>query len=286
MAQQRSIPVYHYTSEEGLQGILQERRISASDPLYGDARLGPGTYGTNLPPSTRPKTIALNNWDGAWRRAMDAGKLDYYVRCEVPERELDQFPGYGQRSDGKIFVHPEGLDLDRYPTSFGVVGQPTVEPPYIASCGDGLRTSYVHDTHSESHVYAAHDDSDDDHPAVESCGYNSRGNYYESYGDGSYRYENQDGSTYEQDADGHATYTSPAGDAFEYGSPAEDAQADWPADDEPHDAWDHAELEAHSVGERSEGGHSGGGYSEGGYDAGGYSDGGYSGGGYSDYDDY
>ena len=48
-------------------------------------------------------------------------------------------------------------------------------------------------------------------PQLQSSGYNSRGNYYESYDDGSYHYENQDGSTYQCDANGHTTYTTPGG---------------------------------------------------------------------------
>ena len=57
---------------------------------------------------------------------MEHGKMDRYVRCEIPEQELEMVPGHGDRKDGKIFVHPEGVDLSKYPTRYGTVGQDTV----------------------------------------------------------------------------------------------------------------------------------------------------------------
>ena len=115
----RSVPFYHYTNGPGLDGILKEGRLGVSDPKKGDAVEGRGTYGTNLAPSTRPKAIAENNWDSGWKTAMEHGKLDHYIRCEIPKDELKVRPGHGQRKDGQIFVHPEGIDLRKYPTKYG-----------------------------------------------------------------------------------------------------------------------------------------------------------------------
>jgi len=126
MSAERCVPFYHYTSERGLQGILRDGRIQPSDPTRGDAVEGPGSYGTNLVPSMRAKGIAENNWDGGWEQAVHNGKLDRWLRCEVPASELQQHPGHGNTSHGQILVHPQGIDLNKYPTKFGTVGKHTV----------------------------------------------------------------------------------------------------------------------------------------------------------------
>ncbi|CAE7281587.1 nek2 [Symbiodinium sp. CCMP2592] len=251
----RSVPFYHYTNGPGLDGILKEGRLGVSDPKRGDAVEGRGTYGTNLVPSTRPKAIAENNWDSGWKTAMEHGKMDHYIRCEIPKEELKDRPGHGQRKDGRIFVHREGIDLRKYPTRYGQVGKDTVPqakrydpesirraiypdrrgpappppraplPPsparaVLPSAGitkqapTGLSRSSQSTREAISAAFG-HDLGEattwNSGPQLQSSGYNSRGNYYESYDDGSYHYENQDGSTYQCDADGHTAYTTPGG---------------------------------------------------------------------------
>lgn len=124
-----AIPFYHYTSDKGVEGILKDGRIDISDPRRGDAFEGPGTYGTKYPPSTRTSTIARNNWDDGWKHAMEHGKMKNYVRCEVPREELKECRGHGGRKDG-ILVHPGGIDLSKYPTKFGRVGEHKVSKAF------------------------------------------------------------------------------------------------------------------------------------------------------------
>mmetsp|Transcript_82716 Transcript_82716/g.146009 ORF Transcript_82716/g.146009 Transcript_82716/m.146009 type:complete len:321 (+) Transcript_82716:24-986(+) len=308
----RRVPYYHYTNQEGLEGILGSGRIAPSDPKYGDAVEGRGAYGTNLPPSTRSKAIAQNNWDSGWQTAMNHGKLDRYVRCEVPATELRQVQGHGGLRQGKVLVHPKGIDLSQYPTKYGAVqdrlpNSTKYDAEYMglyqgpnASTPSRMNSSNFNlssppkgskprqPSHNERTKVSSSDQpsrqalpcpypsvsqwasslpSDDEHDSgcdrgVESSGYNSQGNYYESYDDGSYRYENQDGSTYDCDADGQATYTSPAGEAFEYEK--SDAGADSGCSNGAHSGGDD-----YGDGVYSEGGYSGGEY----YSDGGYSDG-------------
>lgn len=73
------VPFYHYTSDEGLKGILKDGKIQISDPSRGDAIEGPGAYGTKYPPSSRTKTVAQNNWDNGWKRAIEHGKMKNYL---------------------------------------------------------------------------------------------------------------------------------------------------------------------------------------------------------------
>lgn len=229
-----SVPFYHYTSDKGLEGILRDSRIDISDPRRGDAREGPGAYGTKYPPSTRTSTIARNNWDGGWREAIDHGKMRNYVRCEVPRNEVEEHPGHGGREDG-ILLHRSGIDLSKYRTRFGRVGQDAV-PEAIRYDPEALRHKVL-GTPKVGHIgsytatapqtpwtnwsgHSCGEDSDSPQHYVQqsepNTGYNSAGNYYESYEDGSYRYENANGSTYEYHGNGEATYTSPQGFVTEY----------------------------------------------------------------------
>merc|ERR1711973_568201 len=57
--------------------------------------------------------------------------------------------------------------------------------------------------------------------AVERSGFNSKGNWYESREDGSYRYWNIDGGEYEYDGDGHGHYSNPYGTGYSGWEPYE-----------------------------------------------------------------
>lgn len=232
------VPFYHYTSDEGLKGILKDGKIQISDPSRGDAIEGPGAYGTKYPPSSRTKTVAQNNWDNGWKRAIEHGKMKNYIRCEVPRKEVKECKGHGNnrgrggRPDG-ILVHPHGIDLSKYNTKIGRRGEHTVSKafpfdpeairkamypdstqtrqpePARGSYAGVLRPPYP----SQSTLSHSLIDSDDE---PHHSGHNRAGNYYEAFGDGSYRYENLDGSTYECDGSGQAVYTAPDGAVTEY----------------------------------------------------------------------
>ena len=227
------VPFYHYTNDRGLEGILREGRIGISDPNRGDALEGPGTYGTKYPPSTRSSTIARNNWDDGWKIAMEHDKMKNYVRCEIPRKELKECRGHGGpmggRKDG-ILVHTDGIDLSKYPTKFGRVGEDDVRrtPLYNPAkyynrsqqiqqpgqtSGQSMFAPPVTVPYPQSNTWC-HSDSDTE---PQNCGHNAAGNYYESFSDGSYRYENSNGSTYAYDSSSsHAVYTAPDGAVTEY----------------------------------------------------------------------
>merc|ERR1711973_851971 len=57
--------------------------------------------------------------------------------------------------------------------------------------------------------------------AVERSGFNSKGNWYESGDDGSYRYRNTDGGHYEYDGDGYGYYRNLRGTRYSEGRPYE-----------------------------------------------------------------
>jgi len=306
-----TVPWYHYTNRQGLEGILREGQIEESLPGRGDAREGRGTYGTNLQPSKPAVSIAKNNWDGGWNDAIHHGKMDHYLRCEIPRDHLRDYKGHGSRRDGQILVHPGHVDLTKYPTKFGQVGRDhvTQATSYDPSIHKAMypNSSQVPLTPSPvgmaSFALQMESDSAD---SPHHTGVNSAGNYYESYNDGSYHYENQDGSTYTCHADGHAEYTSPDGAVTEYDvhhGDHEDSDADNVESEgyvysdgcqgggvSDYDDVDHGGFvppEEVESGHSDVGGHSDG---DGGYCDGGYSDGGYSYAGYSDggcdYDDY
>ena len=83
----RQITLYHYTSGEGADGILDSgfirKSLQGPGGRRGDARHGSGVYMTSKDPAgyTR-KQIAYNNYDGrtmsskAVKNAIKAGKVD------------------------------------------------------------------------------------------------------------------------------------------------------------------------------------------------------------------
>jgi len=56
--------LYHYTSGNGLKGILNDGVIERSVGT-GDAVYGKGVYLTALPPTTDDWVLLANNWDGS-----------------------------------------------------------------------------------------------------------------------------------------------------------------------------------------------------------------------------
>eukprot|EP00420_Gonyaulax_spinifera_P004110 CAMPEP_0197924086 /NCGR_PEP_ID=MMETSP1439-20131203/95075_1 /TAXON_ID=66791 /ORGANISM="Gonyaulax spinifera, Strain CCMP409" /LENGTH=269 /DNA_ID=CAMNT_0043546487 /DNA_START=54 /DNA_END=863 /DNA_ORIENTATION=- len=262
MTSERTRPWYHYTSGPGLAGILRDGYIEPSDPRNGDAVEGRGAYGTSYPPSTRLGTIARNNWDGGWHDAVANGKMDHYIRCEVPVRDLRQHSGHGQGSRGEILVHPLGIDLTRYATTFGRVGR---DPVASAQAYDPSHHSQQSPYPRSGHLPPGPwDDADDDADAAPGglmgchTGTNALGNDYTAFGDGSYHYDNLDGSSYDRHADGSATFTSPSGDVHEYPSAG--------LDDSGHDFEGHGYADGCADGWHDDGGEHGGSYDYDDYD--------------------
>lgn len=173
---------------------------------------------------------------------MEHGKLDHYVRCEIPEVELERYPGHGTGFRGSILVHPEGVDLSKYSTKYGRVGMDRVPearlygparygrdrlreaPPYMdpwsaSQQATPILTGAWHQASDALPVPSGEQlcwGTSDSEEYAECAGSNWQGNLYTSFGDGSYHYDNCDGSSYDRHADGSATFVDPQGEVHEY----------------------------------------------------------------------
>jgi hypothetical protein len=104
--------LYHYTSDEGLQGIQRDGVIRCSSDTTRDAILGKGVYLTSLPPSTKDRDLLKNNWDGSKRfYSSKQENLSYYV--EFAKRDLP----HAQKSGGSrdVWMVPHDIDLTKVP---------------------------------------------------------------------------------------------------------------------------------------------------------------------------
>ncbi|KAK7501025.1 hypothetical protein BaRGS_00007905 [Batillaria attramentaria] len=101
---------YHYTSNEGLNAIVQSGYIQPSTLEGADAFFGEGVYGTSLPPSVGKRKLAENNWGGLWKQHEDAGKVDHAIYLKIPGDKLIQ-----AKSDRDIYIYKGKLVLKDYP---------------------------------------------------------------------------------------------------------------------------------------------------------------------------
>jgi hypothetical protein len=112
--------LYHYTSSEGCEGILQDGVIRRSENTTRDAILGKGVYLTALPPWTKDKKLLKNNWDGRSERRLLGilDKLDYYI--ELDSKDLPEV----RKAPGKrdIWMVPYDIVLEEVPHQVCVRG--------------------------------------------------------------------------------------------------------------------------------------------------------------------
>lgn len=79
-----TIPLYHYTDENGVRGILKEMRIgqSVAKPTGRDTAFGPGVYMTSISPKRSTRAAVMeNNYDDAVARAVETdeiGRIEEY----------------------------------------------------------------------------------------------------------------------------------------------------------------------------------------------------------------
>ena len=109
---------YHYTDQDSLKKIKQSRRIRKSVLSNKDAIFGEGVYLTKLDPRNANKfQIALNNYDEGWLQGLIEGKIDCYIKINIPGSRVEQAP-----SDRDIYVYPNAdIHLDNYNWSSGDV---------------------------------------------------------------------------------------------------------------------------------------------------------------------
>lgn len=113
--------LYHYTTRESAEQIKDGRVIFASQPKMDGARgpggrFGRGVYLTTIEPTnwltTGPakRDIAEANFGLGGEKNFRAGKVDYYIRLEMPRDHVLKVPG----RDG-VYVYPDDLSLREYP---------------------------------------------------------------------------------------------------------------------------------------------------------------------------
>ena len=112
--------LYHYTSREGAEGIMEDGFIQQSSrggpgSSRQDARYGDGVYLTSKNPFDHNKhQIANNNYDvrsKAERQAMQEGKTDWAIEMRLPKND----PGLqqvGQNSGRDIWKYNGDLSLE------------------------------------------------------------------------------------------------------------------------------------------------------------------------------
>merc|ERR1712098_612824 len=117
MGQEYNSPVmgrlYHYTTREGLESIKRTRRIKQSANFERDCVYGDGVYLTSLNPEDYDKSdLAKNNYGAAWKKRLEAGRLDCYVEIDIPFsdlrlRECDAV-------DRDVFLYEGDILLDKF----------------------------------------------------------------------------------------------------------------------------------------------------------------------------
>lgn len=94
---------YHYTSKEGLTGILEAGEILPSVDTKTDTMMGKGVYLTGKDPSTPTAKLLYNNYDST-TAAANPEKVDYYIKFDANDL------GKVKKHDGKrdVIVKPGG----------------------------------------------------------------------------------------------------------------------------------------------------------------------------------
>ncbi|KXJ27911.1 uncharacterized protein LOC110232929 [Exaiptasia diaphana] len=103
--------LYHYTDEEGAEGIQNSGVIKESRSERGDAAFGSGVYLNDLPPSTPDNELLVNNYDSAPKET-DANNVSHVVEIKVPQDKMQNFES--QSSSRVVYKHPGDLHLKDY----------------------------------------------------------------------------------------------------------------------------------------------------------------------------
>ena len=109
--------VYHYTSEDGYEGMQRSGMIRPSTNTTMDAMMGVGVYLTHLPPTESSAKIISNNWDAGLEISRNyvnqfLDKVD--VCLEFNSRDL---PGLKKMRGGgrDVVMYPGAIDLNKVP---------------------------------------------------------------------------------------------------------------------------------------------------------------------------
>ena len=114
-----SITLYHYTTADGLKGIVQSRRINSSvqNSRRADVRYGEGVYLTALPPNTSKFLIALNNYDGMnLSKLISDGKVDYFIKIVFSRNDPNLKDCANDRS---VWLYDGDINLNHFQVKVG-----------------------------------------------------------------------------------------------------------------------------------------------------------------------
>ncbi len=106
--------LYHYTNEDGKDGIIEDKIIAPSNPIVRDAYFGKGVYFTSLSPNNSTNKIMINNWDGV------RGKKEYtewYIRVNTNEiAKLHKVTTGGRRD---VYMTLDAVYLNQVEYAYG-----------------------------------------------------------------------------------------------------------------------------------------------------------------------
>jgi hypothetical protein len=106
--------LYHYTSSNGLTGILNDGIIerSGDNVADGDALFGKGVYLTALPPTTDDWLLLANNWDGSVEFYLT--KVDNLNYC-IEFRKEDLPRAWKTDNSRDVWLVPHNINLRKVP---------------------------------------------------------------------------------------------------------------------------------------------------------------------------
>ena len=103
--------VYHFTSEEGRDGILRDRRIKMSTNTTRDAYYGKGVYLTDVPPGGDDNELLRKLYGRAYQSKMKNIAVCFRFRA----RDLKPLVEAVEEKR-KVYVTPAEIDIDRVTT--------------------------------------------------------------------------------------------------------------------------------------------------------------------------
>jgi hypothetical protein len=112
------VVLYHYTNEQGANGISETGIIRMSERQNRDAFFGNGVYFTMLPPHISKQIIVQNNWDGRLplrivERYIRQGKIDFVITVHIPDDD-PRLKQCDDREGRDIVVYLDDVDLRRF----------------------------------------------------------------------------------------------------------------------------------------------------------------------------
>jgi RHS repeat-associated protein len=106
--------LYHYTSAEGLAGILESQKLNPSLGENGDAHWGDGQYFTDISPSNAQTGTAGQLSRALYNVGYNQRKVQYYIAVDVSDIAVTAVAPVYSRTYGEkfIYLHSSQTPLD------------------------------------------------------------------------------------------------------------------------------------------------------------------------------